>query len=187
LHCLVLTSVGDIGRAHDSPDLLHGLEIGAETSVHGEDLLVNDGGNGETVEAVGESLPELDVVATLALVVESVDTVDRGALVVATEDEEVLGVLDLVCEEKTNGLERLLATVDIVTKEEVVGFWGEAAVLEETEKVVVLAVNVTTNLDGCLELEKDGLADKDLARLGAEVLDLILLQLNGLAGAVSTD
>jgi len=34
--------------------------------VAAEDLLVNDGGYGETVETVGEGFPQLDVVATLA-------------------------------------------------------------------------------------------------------------------------
>lgn len=82
--------------------------------MHGEDLLVDDGGNGQAVEAVGESLPQLDVVSSFALVVEAVDTVDRGALVVATENEEVLGVLDLVRKQKAYRLERLLATVDVV-------------------------------------------------------------------------
>jgi hypothetical protein len=66
--------------------------------VHGEDLLVNDGGNGQAIEAVGESLPKSDVVSPLTLVVEAVDTVDRSTLVVAAEDEEVFWVLDLVCE-----------------------------------------------------------------------------------------
>ena len=122
--------------------------------MHAEDLLVDDGSNGETVEAVGESLPELDVIAALALVVESIDTVDRRALVVTTEDEEVLGVLDLIREEETDGLERLLSTVDVVTKEEVVGFWGEASVLEQTEEVVVLAVDVTWSSVSRMRLEK---------------------------------
>lgn len=36
------------------------------TSVAAEDLLVDDGGNGEAVEAVGESLPQLDVEPALA-------------------------------------------------------------------------------------------------------------------------
>ena len=100
--------------------------------MHGEDLLINDGGNRETVEAVGESLPELDVVSALALIVETVDTVDRGTLVVSTQNEEVLGVLDLVRKEEADGLERLLATVDVVTEEEVVSLRGETAVFEET-------------------------------------------------------
>lgn len=64
--------------------------------MHGEDLLIDNGRNWQTVEAVGERLPQLDVVPPLALVVEPVDPVDGRALVVTTEDEEVLGVLDLV-------------------------------------------------------------------------------------------
>lgn len=114
--------------------------------MHGEDLLINDGGNGETVEAVGESLPKLDVVSALALIVETVDTVDRGTLVVSTQNEEVLGVLDLVRKEEADGLERLLATVDVVTEEEVVSLRGETAVFEETQEVIVLAVDITANL-----------------------------------------
>lgn len=114
--------------------------------MHGEDLLINDGSNGETVEAVGESLPELDVVSALALIVETVDTVDRGTLVVSTQNEEVLGVLDLVRKEEADGLERLLATVDVVTEEEVVSLRGETAVFEETQEVIVLAVDITANL-----------------------------------------
>ena len=66
--------------------------------MHGEDLLVDDGRNRQAVEAIGESLPQLDVVPPLALIVEAVDTVDRSALVVSAKDEEVLRVFDLVCE-----------------------------------------------------------------------------------------
>jgi hypothetical protein len=116
--------------------------------VHGENLLVNDGSNGETIEAIGESLPELDIVSALALIVETVDTVDRGTLVVSTQDEEVLGVLDLVGKEKTNSLKRLLSTVDVVTEEKVVGLWGETAVFKETQEIVVLTVDITANLRG---------------------------------------
>jgi hypothetical protein len=115
--------------------------------VHGEDLLINDGSNGKAVEAIGESLPELDVVPALALIVETVDTVNRGTLVVSTQNEEVLGVLDLVRKEKADGLERLLATVDIITEEKVVGLRRETAVFEETEEIVVLAVDITANLE----------------------------------------
>jgi len=93
--------------------------------------------------------------------------------VVAAKDEKVFGVLDLVCEEKTNCLERLFASIDIVAEKEVVCFWGKAAILKQTEEVVVLPVDVacvgtsrqrsarlvstraskaevrTTDLDGC--------------------------------------
>ncbi len=91
-------SLTHIGRSHHAPNLLHRIEIWAETAMHGKDLLIDDGGNGQAVEAVGKCLPQLDVVSSFALVVEAVNAVDGGALVVATEDEEVFGVLDLVRE-----------------------------------------------------------------------------------------
>jgi len=40
--------------------------------------------------------------------------------VVAPEHEKVLRIFDLVRQEKADGLQRLLATVDVVTEEKVV-------------------------------------------------------------------
>ena len=73
-----------------------------ERTVHAEDLLVDDGGNGQAVEAVGERLPQLDVVPPLALVVKAVNAVDGRAFVVAAQDEKVFGVLDLVREQQAD-------------------------------------------------------------------------------------
>lgn len=100
--------------------------------MHGEDLLIDNSCNRQAVEAVREGLPQLDIVSALAFIVEAVNAVDGGALVVATQDEEVLGILDFVGQQQTDGLKRLLATVDVVTEEEVVRLWREAAVLEQT-------------------------------------------------------
>ncbi len=50
-----------------------------------EDLLFDDGGDGQTVEAVGEGLPHLNVVTSLAFIVESVNSVDAGAFVIASK------------------------------------------------------------------------------------------------------
>ena len=83
--------------------------------MHCENLLIDDCSNWQAVEAVCECLPKLDVIPSLTLIVEAVDTVDRGAFVVTTEDEKVLGILDLVGKEEANGLERLLATIDVIT------------------------------------------------------------------------
>jgi hypothetical protein len=45
----------------------------------------------------------------------------------------------------------------------------------------------TADLDGSFEFEEDRLVDEDLAGLCAEELDLVLLQLDLLAGAVASD
>lgn len=140
--------------------------------MHGKNLLVDDSGDRKAVEAIGEGLPKLDVVATLALVVEAIDSVDRGALVITSEDEEVFGVLDLVGKEQANSLKRLLTSVDVVTEEEVVGLGREATVLEESEEIVILSVDITADLNWSLEFEEDGLRDEDLTSLGTEITDL---------------
>lgn len=135
-----------------------------------EDLLINDGRNREAVEAVSESLPQLYVepaftwgggkhshtrlepvcwfplrlcgFTSLTLVVETVDAVDRGALVVAPEQEEVLWIFDLVGQQETDGFQRLFPPVHVVSQEQVVGFWREAAVLKQPQQVCVLAMDV---------------------------------------------
>jgi hypothetical protein len=103
-----------ISRTHNATDLFHRVQVWTQTTVHGEDLLINDGGDGQAVEAISERFPEFDIISALALIVETIDTVNRGTLMVTAEDEEVLRVLDLVREKQTNGFERLLSSVDIV-------------------------------------------------------------------------
>lgn len=114
--------------------------------MHCKDLLVNDRCNRQAVEAIRKSLPELDVVASLALIVEAINTVDRRALVIAAKNEEILWILDLVRKEQADGLEGLLAAVHVIAKEEVVRLWWESTVLEQSQKIVVLSVNVAADL-----------------------------------------
>lgn len=75
-------------------------------------------------------------------IIETVDSVYTCTLVVAPEDEEVFGVLDLVGEEKTDSLERLFPPIDIVAKEKIVCFWWEATILEKSEQIIILTVDV---------------------------------------------
>ena len=160
--------VGNVAGTGDVGDLLHLAQLRAEAAVHADDLVVDDGAAREAVEGVAEGLPQLDGEAAAALVVEAVDAVDAGALVVAAKDEEVFGILDLVREEEADDLEGLLAAVDVVAEEEVVGLGGESAVLEQAEEVGVLAVDVAADLDGGAELEEHGLGEEDLPALVAE-------------------
>ena len=62
---------------------------------------------------------------------------------IASQDEEVFGIFDLVCKEEADSFQRLLSSVYVVAEKQVIGFWRKPAVLEESEKVVILAVNVT--------------------------------------------
>ena len=168
--------VGNVAGTGDVGNLLHLAELGAEAAVHADDLVVDDGAAGEAVEGVAEGLPKLDGEAAAALVVEAVDAVDAGALVVAAEDKEVLRILDLVGEEEAHDLEGLLATVDVVAEEQVIGLGGESTVLKQTEEVCVLSMDVTANFDGSTELEEHGLTEQNLPTLVAQgrgILDFL--------------
>jgi len=68
-------------------------------------LLVNNSTAGEAVEAIRECLPQFDPKSTLALVVEPIDAIDTGALVVATQNEEILRVFDFVGEKQADCLQ----------------------------------------------------------------------------------
>lgn len=64
--------------------------------MHCENLFVNDGCDRQAVETIRKGLPQFDIVSSLALIVEAVDTVYGGAFVVAAQDEEIFWVFDLV-------------------------------------------------------------------------------------------
>lgn len=115
--------------------------------MHAQNFLVNKCGNRKAVKAVSKRLPNSNVVPSLALIIEAIDSVDRGALVVSSQEEEVLRVLDLVREQKANSFERLFASVDVVAEEEVVGIWGESSVLEESQQVEELTMYISADLD----------------------------------------
>lgn len=65
---------------------------------------------------------------------------------VTSKDEEILWIFDLVREEQTNGLQRLFPSVNVVSKEEIIGFRWKPSVLEESQKIVILPVYITANL-----------------------------------------
>jgi hypothetical protein len=79
-------------------------------------------------------------------IVKPVYPVNTRTLVVASQDEEIFGVFDLVREEKTDSLERLFTSVNVVTEEKVVCFWWESAVFKQTQEVIILAVNIAYSL-----------------------------------------
>ena len=114
--------------------------------MHSENFLIDDCRNRQAVEAISERLPQLNIIPPLALIVESIYAVDRCTLVVSTQDEEILWILNLVREKQANGFKRLFASVDVVPEEEVIRFGWESSVLKEAQKVVILAMNITTYL-----------------------------------------
>uniref|UniRef100_A0A6B2LC98 Uncharacterized protein n=1 Tax=Arcella intermedia TaxID=1963864 RepID=A0A6B2LC98_9EUKA len=172
------TRIRNLSRPNNPPNLLQSLQIRRKPTMNTKNLILNNRTKRQTIKTIIKQLPNLQTIARLALVVEPVDSINRRTFVVASKHEEVLGVLDFVCEEQADGLQAVWASVYVVAEEEVVGVWWEAAVLEEAEEVVVLAVDVADDFEGGFEVEEDWLADEDLSGFFDEVADFVDFELD---------
>ncbi len=62
---------------------------------------------------------------------------------VSSEEEEILGILDLVGQQQTNGFHALFASVHIVPQEEIIGVGREATVLKQSQQISELTMDVS--------------------------------------------
>ena len=95
-----------------------------------ENLVVDNCGNWEAIEALNKLLPELQGISSFTLIIKPVDSVDGATFVIASQEEEVLWVLDFVCEHEADDFEILLAAIDVITQKQIIAFWWKVADLE---------------------------------------------------------
>jgi len=123
-----------------------------KATVHTDDLVVNSCTYWQAIEDIDESFPHLDVVASLALIVEAIDSANRGRLMVSPQEEKVLRVLDLVRKKQANRLQRLLAPINIIAQEQIVCLWWETCMVEDPQQVVELAMDISAELQWNLQI-----------------------------------
>lgn len=75
----------------------------------------------------------------------------------------------------------MLAAIDVIAQEQVVRLRRKTTIFEETQQVVVLPMNIATDLQRRFQLQEDGLREKNLARLEAEASNFALSKLYVLA------
>lgn len=62
---------------------------------------------------------------------------------IAAQQEEILRIFDFVGEQEADGLQWLLSTIYVISEEQVVRLRREASVFEQSQQVVILAVDIT--------------------------------------------
>ena len=68
--------IRDLNRANDFVDLIESLKRRRKSSMHAHDFLVNDSANRHTVKAVRKYFPDLWVVTSLTLIIETIQSID---------------------------------------------------------------------------------------------------------------
>ena len=79
-------------------------------------LVLNQSGQGEVVEEVGEVSPDVRVaIFPQALVIEAVNLCDLSRFVISAEDCNTIAVAKLKSNEESHGFNRVVASVDVIT------------------------------------------------------------------------
>jgi hypothetical protein len=72
--------------------------------VHTNNLVINDGTTWKTVEGVAKLFPHFYREATTAFVIKTINTIDASALMISSQEKEILGVFNFVGKQQTYDL-----------------------------------------------------------------------------------
>jgi len=133
-----------------------------------KDLVFNQSGERKVVKEIGKVFPDIGVaVLSQAFVVKAVHLCDLAGFVIATEDGYAGRIAYLERDEEGDGLDGKVATIDIVTHEQIIGVWIGTANLEELHQVMKLAVNISADRHWAFHWLHIGLFRQNLACLVA--------------------
>jgi len=162
-------------HAIELSDLIKGVDTWGETTVEAEDLVLNNSCEWKVIEEFGELFPYVGVtVLSQAFIIESIHLGDLPAFVVSSKDSKSILKADLESDEKSDSLDGVVAAIDVVTHEEVVGVGRLTTNLKQFSQVVELTVNVTTDRDWSTDLLDVRFVNKDFFCLFAKKFDLTL-------------
>ena len=114
-----------------------------------ENLIFNDSSQGQVVEEVSQEFPNICVaILSHALVVKAINLSDLARFMVTSQNADSVSVANFEANEQRHSLNRVVASVHVVTHEEVVGVGWLAPNFEKLDQVVELTVNVTADSDG---------------------------------------
>lgn len=88
--------------------------------MHTKDPVINKRCHWEAVENVYEEFPQFNIVSALAFIIKSIDAVDRRAFMVSSQQEKIARVLDFVCQQQADDLQRVFPSVHIVSQKQII-------------------------------------------------------------------
>lgn len=126
---------GRLSEAIDIPQIVEGVEFWRQTTMDTKKLLVHDGCQGQGAEGFHNSIVELLGILVLALELEGEVVREMAAFVVASQEEEGLGVPDFQRPEVEHAFDAEVAPINVVAEEEVSSIRWVAADFEELHEI----------------------------------------------------
>lgn len=99
---------------------------------------------------------------------------------ITSQEEEIFRIFDFVSKEQANDLQVLLASINIVSKEEIVWFWRESSNFKYSEQINILSMDVSRNYKRWVKFNQIWLPDENLLRFFNEHLYLLFWEIHRL-------
>mmetsp|Transcript_18871 Transcript_18871/g.52453 ORF Transcript_18871/g.52453 Transcript_18871/m.52453 type:complete len:274 (+) Transcript_18871:788-1609(+) len=133
----------------DGTDLIQRAYVGGQTAVHAQDLLIDEGGKAEAIEALYAVSPHARVaVLAQAFIVKAVHLRNLSRLVISAEKRDVGRVLELEAEQQAERLHGIVTPIDEVAQEDVGRLRRPTPdLVEHVQQVEELAVQIAHHLD----------------------------------------
>ena len=113
-----------------------------------ENVSLNDSGQWQVIEETCEVLPNIGItVLSEALVIETIHLGDLLALMVSSEDSDSAWVPNLKGDQKGDSLDWVVASINVISHEEIVIVWQLSSDLEEFLQIIELSMDVSANGD----------------------------------------
>lgn len=113
----------------------------------------NSSARGDQVKTPG-SLERLDSITPLALVKEPISHRHARALMISSQDEEIVRVLDFEREHQAKDFNVLPPSIDIVAQKKIIALGWEPPMPKKSQEVVKLTMDITTDTNGRFEFDE---------------------------------
>lgn len=117
----------------------------------------------QIIKQLSQHFPDIVVfVLSHAFIIETIILSNTPGFVVASKDSYSFFVSDLQAEKQTNSLDRVVTSINIISKKQVVSVGDTASNFEEFHEIVELSMNVSTDVDWCSHIDNIGFFIEDL-------------------------
>jgi hypothetical protein len=129
--------------------VIQSVNARTETAVQTKNGIFHHGREGKVIKQIGKELPHVGrSVFAHAFVVKSVDLGNLTTLVIAAEHEYAIGVADLETDQERDGFDTVIASIDVIAHEQVIGIRSRSTDAKEFHEIVPLSVNVAADGNG---------------------------------------